>query len=692
MNITTEYSAWFIPLCLLVGVVYGAILYYRNSRDELTTTLKKWLFVLRAVAVSFIVFLLLGPMIKNAVYKNIKPVISIATDASLSMNNALNTEQQQQLFDEIKKLDETLSSRFDVQYLTFGSTTLNQPCDSFYMPSTNMGNLFETIDIQYKHSNLGAVVVISDGINNEGKDPIYAAMPIEASIYTVGVGDTTQIMDLSIANVVYNKTSYKGNYFPIQVMLQGQMASGAKTNLVIKHNDRILEERPVNISNNRFFQTQVFYIKADSAGFYRYRLEFIPLDNESNKHNNYKELAIEVLDRKQKALIVAGSPHPDVGMLREILEKSSFQAESYMSNRVNQSSVKDYDIVILHSLPSLRDQADAILKTCSEMRIPILFIMGNNTNFAHFNTLQTGLAITQQSNLKEHAQPVLNRSFSLFLQDNAVPDDYTQLPPLIVPFGEYKMANSTSVLFYQKIGSIETNYPLIAFNNTLTGRYGFICGEGIWRWRLDAARRTGHSRYVENLITKSIQLLISDDKNKRFKVYCEKEFTSYDRVIVRAELFNQAQELTTEEEVSFTVRDEQGNEYLYTFGIERNNYKLDAGNFPSGVYQWKASTKIGMETFIEKGTFTVLSSDLELEQTTANYHLLMNLSELHDGQFFPLSDINQLANVLQQRTDLKPVRMSAMDYFSLVNLAWILFVLLLMLFAEWFLRKFFGSY
>ncbi|MCL2041270.1 MAG: hypothetical protein FWG84_04425 [Bacteroidales bacterium] len=692
MNLTTEYSVWFIPLCLLVGVAYGAILYYRNTRDELPASLKRWLFALRTVAVSFIVFLLLGPMIKNAAHKNVKPVIAIATDASLSMNNALNPQQRQQLFDDIKKLDETLSSRFDVQYLAFGSTVLNQPCDSFYMPSTNMGNLFDVIDAQYKHSNLGAVIVISDGINNEGKDPLYAATPIETSIYTVGVGDTTQIMDLSIANVVYNKNTYKGNHFPIQIMLQGEMASGAKTNLLIKHNDRILEERPVNINGNRFFHTQVFYIKADSAGLYRYRLEFVPIENEANSYNNYKEIAIEVLDRKQSALIVAGAPHPDVGMLQGILEKASFRVESCLSTRVNHAAVKDFDIVILHSLPSLRDQADALLKTCSEMNIPILFIMGNNTNFSQFNALQTGLAITQQSNLKEHAVPVLNRSFSLFLQDNSTADDYSQLPPLIAPFGDYKMANSASVLFYQKIGSVETNYPLVAFNNTLTGRYGFICGEGIWRWRLDAARRTGNSNAVENLITKSVQLLISDDKNKRFKVYCEKEYTSYDRVMVRAELYNQARELTTEEEVTFDIRDEQGNDYNYVFGVERNNYKLDAGNFPSGVYQWRASVKIGVESFAEQGTFTVLSSDLELEQTTANHRLLMNLAELHDGAFFPLPDINQLTDALQQRTDLKPVRISVTDYFSLINLAWLLFVLLAMLFAEWFLRKFFGSY
>lgn len=690
MNISTEYSLWFVPLCLLVGVAYAAILYYRNTHDELPASLKRWLFVLRTVAVSFILFLLLGPMIKNAAYKNVKPVVVVATDASLSMNNALNPQQQQQLFDDLHKLDETLSSRFDVQHLSFGSTVLHQPCDSFYMPSTNMGNLFDVVDAQYKHSNLGAVVVISDGINNEGKDPLYAATPLEATIYTVGVGDTTQIMDLSIANVVYNKNTYKKNYFPVQVMLQGQMASGAKTKLLIKHNDRILEERPININGNRFFQTQVFYIKADSAGFYRYRLEFAPLENEANTYNNYKELAVEVLDRKQKALIVAGAPHPDVGMLQGVLEKSSFQVESCLSNRVNASSIKDYDVVVLHSLPSLQDKADAILKTCSEMNIPILFIMGNNTNFSNFNSLQTGLVITQQSALKEHALPVLNRSFSLFLQDNT--DDYTQLPPLIAPFGDYKMANSTSVLFYQKIGNVETGYPLIAFNNTLTGRYGFICGEGIWRWRLDAARRTGNSRSVENLFAKSIQLLISDDKNKRFKVYCEKEYTSYDRVVVRAELFNQAQELTTNEEVLFVVRDEQGNEYNYTFGIERNSYKLDAGTFPSGIYHWKASAKIGIETFTEQGTFTVLSSDLELEQTTANHRLLMNLSELHSGQFFTASEMEQLTNTLQQRTDLKPVRISIVDYFSLVNVSWLLFALLSLLFAEWFLRKFFGSY
>jgi hypothetical protein len=81
-----------------------------------------------------------------------------------------------------------------------------------------------------------------------------------------------------------------------------------------------------------------------------------------------------------------------------------------------------------------------------------------------------------------------------------------------------------------------------------------------------------------------------------------------------------------------------------------------------------------------------------MEQTTANHRLLMNLAELHNGQFFTATEIDQLTNTLQQRTDLKPVRISIIDYFSLINVPLLLFALLLLLFAEWFLRKFWGSY
>jgi hypothetical protein len=693
LNIITEYSAWFILVCLIIGVTFGAILYFRNNNDELPERLKKWLFVIRSVAVAFIAFLLLGPMIKQIASKDLKPTVVIATDASLSMSNALNDNEQIVLKQKTMELVDELSGRFDVQQFIFGSEVENNPCDSFYMPLTDMANLFDELNIQYKNSNLGAVVLISDGINNSGRDPLYSASPIEASLYAIGVGDTTQKVDISISRVVFNKTTYLKNLFPIQVTVQGEMSGGSETNLRIKKNDQTLEERPVSISSNRFSSTFIFYLNADSIGFHRYRLELDPIIREENTGNNYKEVVVEVLDRKQRALILADAPHPDVGALKRILETASFDVEHGIGNRITPNlEFEQFDIVILHSLPSMRFQIDSIFKKCNDARIPILFVLGHNTNFPQFNNLQTGLSITPQRDLKEESLPVRNPSFSSFLLDNAAIEDFSKWGPLVTAFGDYKAANSLAILFYQKIGSVETNYPLMAFNATLSGKYGFICGEGLWRWRMDSERRNRNSRYVDELITKSAQLLISDEKSKRLRIHVEKEFTSYDRIVFRAELYNQMQEPVAGEEVKLVIKDEQNNEYDYTFGLEGINYKLDAGTFAPGIYQWAVAAKIGMENFAERGTFTILSSMIEMEQTTANHHLLMNLAHHHNGTFYPFNAISNLSGDILQRNDLKPMRITTTDFFPLTNIKWLLFATLLLLFVEWFLRKFFGSY
>lgn len=693
MNIITEYSAWFILVCLLIGLLFGAILYFRNNNDELPKRLKMWLFALRSVAVAFIAFLLLGPMIKQTASKDVKPTVVVATDASLSMTNALNEEERAVLKNETEKLLNELSGRFDVQPYIFGSETKGKACDSFYMPLTDMANLFDEINIQYRNSNLGAVVLISDGINNSGRDPLYGASPIEASIYTVGVGDTTQKSDISIARVAFNKTTYLKNLFPVQVVVQGDMASGSKTNLRIKKHDQTLEERPIAISGNRFSSTLIFYLNADSIGFHRYRLELDPVDGEENTGNNYKEVVVEVLDRKQKALILSDAPHPDVGALRRTLEEAAFDVETGIGNRIAPNlQWEQFDVVVLHSLPSMRFPVDTILKKCNDARIPILFVLGQNTNFPQFNNLQTGLSVTPQRDLKEEALPVRNPSFSSFLLDNAAIEDFSKWGPLVTAFGDYKTANSVAILFYQKIGSVETNYPLMAFNTTLSGKYGFICGEGLWRWRMDSERRNRNSRYVDELITKSIQLLISDEKSKRLRIHVDKEYTSYDRIVFRAELYNQMQEPVVGEEIKLIIKDEQNNEYDYTFGLEDINYKLDVGTFTPGIYQWSATASLGMESFTERGTFTVLSSQIELEQTTANHHLLMNLAHRHNGKFYPFNEFSNLTSDLLERDDLKPTRVSTTDFFPLIHVKWLLFAILLLLFGEWFLRKFFGSY
>lgn len=693
MHLSSEYSLWLVFPCILMGLLYAGILYWRNQRDELTAILRWILFAFRAIAVAMIAFLLLGPLVHSEQYTDVKPSLIVAVDGSASIGKVMNQESQNQLVEYLKRIEIELSDKFDVKYYTFGSDVAPALPDSFSMPLTDMGNLFEKIDIQHSNTNIGAILLVSDGINNAGVDPVYASANFNAPMITLTVGDTTKHIDIAISKITVNNKAFKNNQFPIRVLINGNMAGGHKTVLRLKKDDQILEEKPIQIRSERFTTTHIFYPNADTIGLQRYTVEIDAVENEQNISNNRQNVVVEVLNRKQKALIVAHAPHPDIAAIKEILESNiAFETDVAIANQLSLSP-ENYDVVILHQLPSLKYPMEQLLQKCSETRTPVLFIIGQATNLARFNQLRTGLTINQQKDLTEDAIPSFNHAFRSFQTETTMIEDCDNWTPLLVPFGEYKMVNSVSVLFYQKIGSITMNYPLIAFNNSLEGRFGFVCGEGIWRWRMNAAKRLGNSRPVSDLILKTIQFLSSDEKHKRFRVYCENQFASFDRIIYKAEIYTEMFEPITSEAVNLTIYNETGLEYDYLFGIEGSNYKLDAGSFPAGSYRWEANAKVDNHNFTEQGTFIVSEINVENEQLSANHSFMEKIAENHNGtSFFWDSQSEQAVQYLKENVPTKNIRYTTTGYFELIKLPWLLIIIGLLICLEWFLRKFNGSY
>ncbi|MDR0368832.1 MAG: hypothetical protein LBH82_06820, partial [Bacteroidales bacterium] len=63
--LSTEYSLWFLPLCILLGLGCASILYIKADKPELPLWVKRFSFVTRTLAVALIAFLLLNPLIKR---------------------------------------------------------------------------------------------------------------------------------------------------------------------------------------------------------------------------------------------------------------------------------------------------------------------------------------------------------------------------------------------------------------------------------------------------------------------------------------------------------------------------------------------------------------------------------------------------------------------------------------------------
>jgi hypothetical protein len=114
-------------------------------------------------------------------------------------------------------------------------------------------------------------------------------------------------------------------------------------------------------------------------------------------------------------------------------------------------------------------------------------------------------------------------------------------------------------LFKQKIGNVETNYPLLAFNDEAGRKTAALTGEGLWRWQLAEYREFGNHHAVEELLSQTVQYLTANANRQRFRVYAAKNvFDEGENVLLNAELYNDALELINTPDVKINLKEPDG--------------------------------------------------------------------------------------------------------------------------------------
>ncbi|MCX6270522.1 MAG: hypothetical protein NTU44_04740 [Bacteroidetes bacterium] len=693
MSIVTEYPFWFIIFCLALGAGLATILYYKDTKNDFSHRLLLALTGLRFMSVSLIAFLLLSPLLKTLVKQVEKPVIIIAQDQSESiLINRDSSFYKNDYPDVLRTLIRDLGKKFDVRSYSFGDRFSEEINFRYNQKTTNITDLVDEIQTRYAHRNVGALVIASDGLYNKGINPLYSSEKVTFPVYTIAMGDTTPQKDLLIAKVNYNRTTILGNKFPVEILVRASQFPGSSCSLKVLKGDQILFSKNITINSVKYLETINLQLDAKEAGLQRYRIRLSQLPAEISLSNNEQDIFVNVLQGKEKILILTAVPHPDVAALKDGIE-SNANYEVKVSNIDEFSeTVNPYNLVILNQLPSARQNAASVISKAADGGIPILYILGAASNLPLFNTLKTGLSVQQDKVSFTESQPALKNDFALFTLSDETRKLIQDFPPLNCPFGNYKTQNSASTLFYQKIGNLVYDRPLLLFGQEPTRKYGVIAGEGLWKWKLFVySRKNNHDAFNE-LITKTIQYLSVRVTKDFFKVNCSHQFQENEPVTMSAEVYNPSYELITDPEIELTITNEDNKTFPFSFTKGNNAYQLNAGLFPPGTYRYMAQTKISGKIYQVKGEFTIAPVHLENVNTTADFSLLFNLAHQHNGEMVLARDAQKLTDLLLKREDIKNISYTQKRFNDWINLPWVFLLLLLLLSAEWFLRKRAGSY
>lgn len=698
MALLTKYSLWFLPLILLIGAGYALFLYFKNDNIVFEKRDRIIMATLRGLAMSLLAFLLLTPMLKLILKQTDKPLILLAIDNSESLR--ANKDSAYYINDypkAVQNLAAAIGDKYELKtYLVGDEDHLLGNDEAFNLDysdkSTNLSSIFDQINMLYANRNVGAVVMLSDGIYNTGANPYYKASRCSFPVYTVGLGNTDLTVDLFFSNVTHNKQAFKGNMFPVELTVAANKLSGKTAELTVMEGKEQVFHKTINLSGNRHFETIKLNLEAKSIGTHHYRADLTELDGEVTHKNNHIHFYVDVVESKDKIAIVYNSPHPDVAAMNEALSQTdNYQVEVSAANEFK-GNPSDYSLVILHQLPSKTNSASNLISQIRKSGTSALYVLGTQTDLNNFNTLNTGLTVTQSKTLTNNAVPMFNQNFTSFTFSEEAKQMLGKYPPIKTIFGTYKTSVSANVFMYQRISGVETKYPLIVFNDQNGAKTGIITGAGFWQWKLYNYIYADNHEAFNEIIDKTVLYLAAKGDKSQFRVRHEDVFAENADVEFSAELFNDSYELINEPDVKMVIKGSGDTTYEAQFSKQNKGYYLNMGELPTGNYTWTATTKVGNKRLERTGRFSIQEVMLETANLIADHELLKSISTATNGKFFEKDDIDKVAQAIKSNDNIKSIASYQKKYTMLLNSPWYLAAIVLLLGIEWFLRKWHGGY
>lgn len=648
---------------------------------------------MRFIVVSLLVLMLFQPLLETIETRVEKPVVVLALDNSQSIVSAKDSNFiQTEFLNSWKGIAEKLGSEYEVIPLLFGDNVSDGNDATFSDQITHFGKLQRAIDARFSGRNLSALVIASDGLYNKGPHPVSNLKQLNIPVFTVGLGDTTLHRDLLISNVSANKIAYLGNNFPIRLNLEGRKAKGNSTVVSVSKNGVQLASQNVSFTSEREFKNVEFSLPADQVGIHAYTVTIQAIGNEDNLRNNTELVYIEVIDNRQKILILANAPHPDITAIAEAMRLQENYEVTVQTVDAFTDNVNKFDMLIAYQIPSLGGRGNNVIQEAFKSKIPCWFILGAQNDFNAFNTFGSGFSLNGYQSKLSDISASLNPAFSYFSLSNEFTQALPLLPPLAVPFGNYSVAPEVQALLTQRIGKIATDVPLLGFGGTPEHRIAVLSGEGIWRWKVGLFQMEENHDVFNQFITQTAQFIGVKENKEKFRIQHKKNFAENELVYFNAELYDESFMPVLNQQVNMELKFPDNSVQSFQFSPSSTGYQLNAGMLPPGAYSYTAKAFNGTTEFMKSGGFTVNNISVETARTIADFQLLEQLSSSTNGKRFNATSIDDLVNEIRNRKEITSVSFEEKKVRELIDWAPLLVALLSLLSFEWFLRKWNGSY
>ncbi len=709
INIGLQGSLTILILCL-IAVLSLSYYYYKRTIPNVSKTKKTILRILRLLSLFLLILILFEPVIYTTSNEIINPHPVVFIDNSASVNIGNDTP------DKINNLISNLDLE-DEDYYYFDSKAYpKSDKDADYEGQyTDISSVFEKVKDIEVTENISSVIVVTDGAFNKGINPEYAIENMNLPVVAIGVGEEKSYSDIIAKSMLYNDISYINNDIPILAKLQFSniQIDSIDVNLLI--DNKLQQTQRISISKN-IEDNYVEFTYSDSIpGKKKITIKVDTLSIESNKQNNNISNYINILDNKKRVSIFASAPSPDVSFINQFLSTSKqYIVSNYIKKNSKewytiptQSMITTTDIFVLIDFPA-NNIEDNIIQGIAEQLAnnkSVLYLAGKHVTKSKIKDIEKYLPFTMVSDSRNEFLASINfndnaKANSIFAINRLPDDNYLEdLPPLYKTEAFYKAKPDANIYADFKVNNVKIEEPTIVSKaNNLSRSWAFLA-YGLYRWEMiDAGFNNGSKyssdfKYYNALMDNVFKWLSISDKKDRFIAKTDKNiYQSNETIEVNAQIYDDKYEPLDDMLIKATLKAKEFEKEIILKNINNGRYVTNVEGLPEGDYSLLVTAFTeNNDSYLQTATsFSIETFQVENRHYGLKKSLLERISVATGGVYMHIDNIASLQEILSKDFKGADKQISLTNETNVWNSSFILVLVIILLSAEWFLRKRFG--
>ncbi len=621
-------------------------------------------------------------LILSCSFLSLRPTLSLKKTGTQDILVLIDNSESMAGDGKINQLQQTLSAlrHRNFRQFIFSESLSIISAEETIVPRGRHTDIAQALE-KIKSFQPAAVMILTDGNHNYGKDPIDVAKDIDFQVYCLGIGKRIR-RDAEIVWVETPTYAYYGDKIRviIRARFTGYSNEKAKISLFGQNKKISFKEVTLNGSASNDFE---FEILPKNLGRNVFEVK-IDVDSDDRPINNNRQFHIEVLKERVEVLYFTSNLSKNLGSFAEGLKNAnyinlSFIAEIARGNyyliskegieKTEFPEIGQFDVIIMDNVDFLMLPQKELLASFIGEGGGLLILAGENIfTWSGFLKRVISLDLSTQR-IVEPIVPVVVNPFSVLKGE-------IDLPPFnAVSTGHVDSSNVIIIL------ETKEHFPLMGFGNYLKGKVFLILGYplGQWGFRLVGL---GRENPVPALLSDIIRFLSPLGARRRICLNTnETVFNLNEGIEFIAQTYNRGLTLEGSYEVMLEIKDDSGKRILPMVETKLGHHL--ANFIPTQTGNFKAEAKSTMEGVAEQSNaieFIVNEISVEKLDTGLNEELLVTLAKATGGEYLTSDNLRDF------KPELKPVVRTNRISLDFTNPIFYIIVCAFFVF-EWFLRK-----